>query len=172
MDEANNGEVCLLLSKRKNGSYYERRYVLVSSEDFERVSSYKWCLDSDGYAVGCMKKEGGGWKTFKMHRFIINAAPGELVDHKDGDRLNNTRSNLRICTHTENMRNRKKQPAKSSKYLGVCYQQKTGRWRVQFWVDKKQMSFGSYATEDEAGRVAMEKRKEYHGAFASFVPVK
>lgn len=67
-----------------------------------------------------------------MHRFIMRAERGTLVDHRDGDGLNNLRHNLRVATRRENARNRrgKTRGAASSKYLGVSFNKKLGKWRA------------------------------------------
>lgn len=80
-------------------------FALVDEEDFELVSQYKWHLNDMGYAVwrGIID---GKKKTIRMHRLIKNT-PDELVtDHINHDRLDNRKSNLRICTQKENAKNR------------------------------------------------------------------
>lgn len=75
-------------------------FVTVDDNDYLNVSRYKWCLSSRGYA---MRTEDG--KTIFMHRQIMNTPKGFSTDHVDGDKLNNQRFNLRVCSHAENMRN-------------------------------------------------------------------
>jgi hypothetical protein len=166
-DEANSGDFCLLLSKRGPGP---RPHVLISSEDFERVSAHSWCAHTGGYAITQIKNAEGKWATTYLHRFLMNAGPGQIVDHRDQNPANNTRRNLRFCTVRENNMNVSKKPNTTSKYLGVR-RVKNGQWRVEFRIHGKKTHFGCYPTEDEAGRVAAQKRKEHHGEFASWVEV-
>lgn len=80
------------------------KFALIDDDDFERVNKYKWG-DGCGYAVGYIKNANNEAKLTYMHRFIMNT-PKELeVDHLDHDGYNNQKSNLRNCTHKENMEN-------------------------------------------------------------------
>lgn len=72
----------------------------VDDEDYPRLSNYKW-HNSSGYALGFVNG-----KKQLMHRLIMNAPRGLVVDHIDHCRLNNVKSNLRIATMTENNQNR------------------------------------------------------------------
>lgn len=88
--------------------------VMVSDQDYELVSQYKWYL-SVGYAAAHI-----GGKLVKMHRFIMGAKEGQMIDHIDRNKLNNTRDNLRFATHQENMHNRSCGRIKRKrKYTGV-----------------------------------------------------
>lgn len=81
------------------------RICFVDFEDYETLRSIKWTYTqngSNGYAVNGAKK-----KRVYMHRLIINAQPGERVDHINGDGLDNRRYNLRICSRSTNNRNRR-----------------------------------------------------------------
>lgn len=86
----------------------------VDDEDFERVNALKWCasIESRGtkvYAVRWQKREDGTPYKVRMHRFILDLPPGSLtpdlvVDHLDGNSLNNCRDNLEKITQAENMK--------------------------------------------------------------------
>lgn len=85
--------------------------ALVSDDDYERVSKYKWyaSLESRGTKWYAIRRETVDGKRLKirMHRFIMSLPPGKdderVVDHKDHNSLNNQRENLEIITQTENM---------------------------------------------------------------------
>lgn len=82
----------------------------IDSEDYELVSGYKWGLMTqvrDGYTLKYVTASHHG-KTVYLHRVITNCPRGKLVDHLNGDGLDNRRSNLKICTHSENQLNRKR----------------------------------------------------------------
>jgi hypothetical protein len=93
------------------------KVALIDDEDFDRVSKYKWCFHHHGYAVARFGK-----RMCFMHRFIMNTPQGLFTDHKDHNRLNNQKSNLRICTHQGNNRNKLKESGKLSIYKGVSIQ--------------------------------------------------
>ncbi len=88
----------------KKISLGNNQFCIVDDEDFERLNQFRWYKAGRGYAVGRM-----GTKTvFKMHRIVANAPDGMEVDHKNRNKLDNRKSNLRIVTHIENMQNIKK----------------------------------------------------------------
>lgn len=83
-----------------------------------------------------------------MHRFLLNASKMFEVDHRDGDGLNNRRKNLRLATHAENGYNSKKRVGTTSKYKGVSFHPRAGKWRVQV----KGKYLGLFRTEEEAAQ--------------------
>jgi len=97
---------------------------LVDDDDFEKLNGIKWYLNQYGYVVN---------RNRLMHRIICNLKTGDnlFVDHKDGDRLNNCKSNLRICTHSQNAHNRKINKNNTSGYKGVSWNKKRKRWGVR-----------------------------------------
>ena len=89
------------------------KFSIVDDEDFPLLSQFKWYAHLEhGYfyatRASSRDKVTGKQKVISMSRFIMNAPKGMLVDHKNGDTLDNRRKNLRICTHAENGRNRTK----------------------------------------------------------------
>jgi hypothetical protein len=75
--------------------------TLVNAEDYLRVCRIKWCEQGGGYVRGrWSKRAGGSGQVVYLHRFILAAAKGYVVI--DGNRLNNTRRNLQITTHSRN----------------------------------------------------------------------
>ncbi len=81
-------------------------YAYVDAADFEWLSRWTWCLYN-----GCAGRREKG-KLILMHRQIMQPPPGMIVDHKNRNKLDNTRANLRNCTHAENARNRSKRRAR------------------------------------------------------------
>lgn len=80
---------------------YGDRCALVDASDFDVLNRYRWSL-KDGYAARFDRDRG---KAVSMHREIVNPPDGLVVDHLNGHRLDNRRSNLRACTPQENARN-------------------------------------------------------------------
>ena len=129
-----------------------QRYV-IDFCDLEKVKKYSWCLSKTGYFVANIQG-----KVTKLHRFILQAGDGEVVDHIDGNPANNSRSNLRICTLSENAKNLK------SKSLGV--RKRKNRWAARIVVNYKELYLGTYDTREEALSARQKAEIEYYGDFA------
>ncbi len=106
----------------------------VDDEDYEYLMQWKWHY-SAGYAER-KEYQNGRQRPVKMHRVIMNAPEGVLVDHIDGNPLNNQKSNLRFSTHSTNAMNMKKHRGMSP-YKGVAFDR--GYFRVQIWKDNKKV---------------------------------
>lgn len=110
--------------------------AIVSQEDYESVSQYKWSYDAhNNCAVRSIflgRDEDGKQKsiTVKMHRFIMGTQKGKDTDHINGDRLDNRRNNLRVCEHKDNQRNMKMHKDNTSGYKGVS-RSREGKWVVK-----------------------------------------
>jgi hypothetical protein len=90
-----------------------------------------------------------------------------LVDHIDRNPLNNTRANLRFCTHSENQRNKASKPLSTSKYLGVHWHKKDCKWQATIRVEGKKVYLGSFKSEEDAARAYDAAAREHHGQFAN-----
>lgn len=135
----------------------------VDAHDFDHLSQWKWhCCN--GYAARRVGKNG---EYVYMHRQILSAPAGVDVDHRDSDKLNNTRSNLRICSHLENMRNSRKRTCKTlSTYKGVSFDRKNQRWEAYIQIDSRKVSLGRFDTEIEAAHAYDAAAREHFGEFA------
>jgi hypothetical protein len=105
-----------------------------------------------------------------MHRMLLRPYKDEEVDHINGDGLDNRRVNLRTCTHSENMRNRKRLITNTSGYTGVSYSsdmKRKKRWLAQIRVGGgKRIHLGRFYTKEEAAVTYDEAAKKYHKEFA------
>jgi hypothetical protein len=112
-----------------------------------------------------------GFKSKKLHRIIAERALGipitseELVDHINGNTLDNRRSNLRICGHSGSTKNRGTFKTNKLQMKGV-YQRSAGKYRAQIQVDGKKIMLGQYDTAEEAYQAYCEAAVKYHGEFA------
>jgi hypothetical protein len=109
--------------------------------------------------------------TIKLHRIILERMlgrelePGEEVDHRNGDSLDNGRANLRLATKSENRRNqRRNNNQKSSKYKGVSKHR--NKWRAMIWLNGHQKHVGNFADETDAAKAYDEAARHYFGEFA------
>jgi hypothetical protein len=138
------------------------RYVLVDAADYEWLRRYKWHPAGSGRYAG--RNENG--KTILMHREIMNAPKGTVVDHIDGSAENNCRSNLRICTPRENQRNQTKRIGSASRFKGVYRYLKTNRWFAKIVFEGQPVWLGIHDDEVEAARAYDRKAVELFGEFA------
>lgn len=161
----------------------ETEYCIVDEQDFEWLNKYKWfkvCNGNKYYAQSSLYED-GKQKTVQIHRLIMNPEKGKVVDHIDGNGLNNSRSNLRIATSSQNSRNRGGNKNTSSKYKGVslihfkhCQKRKNGenkiykyaRWRAMINFGNGNKLIGFYKTEEEAALAYNKMSLKHHGEFA------
>ena len=107
-------------------------------------------------------------KRYLTHRIIYLYHKGYLpkfVDHKDNNPLNNSIENLRECSHSENMFNKRVQSNSKTGVKGV-WQVESGRFVAQLHLNKT-LHIGTFDTVEEATKAIEEKRKELHGSFAN-----
>lgn len=147
--------------------------VLVDDSDYEELSRHSW------YALKAPRTwyaARSAWvllplphyKTTYMHRVIMGCVKGDgkEIDHIDGDGLNNTRANLRIATHTENMRNNRKYSNNVSGYTGVSWNKQKNKWVAFIRVDGHTRYLGYYSDPAEAARAYDSAAREFHGKLA------
>lgn len=143
--------------------------VIIDDEDANKVIGLRWYLrrcpqhNDRFYASSCKQK------NLHMHRLIMDVPAGDknlFVDHKNGDGLDNRRSNLRICTLSQNMMNRVKLSLKktTSIYKGVGFHK--GRFRAYIHANGGHKSLGYYDDQRDAAKAYNEAAIKYFGEFA------
>ena len=110
--------------------------TLVDDSTFKQYGHLSWYLGDTGYAL--RKPQG---QIVRLHRLVTQAKEGEIVDHLNGNKLDNRLSNLRICTHKENNQNRKNTK-------GYTWDKSRNKWTVRY----RNKFYGRYDTEEEAAR--------------------
>jgi hypothetical protein len=138
--------------------------AIVDASDYAWLSLYRWHVQKPGGKHYAARRQHN--KLITMHREIMQPLDGYVVDHIDGDGLNNRRSNLRICTRQQNYCNRAKAPGCSSAYKGVNLHKKTGKYLVSIRFQGQRMYLGCFDDEIEAARAYDRKAFEVFGEFA------
>ncbi len=140
------------------------RVAVVDASDYAWLSRHQWHLVSPrGRCYAGRSRHG---KRISMHREIMKPPKGYVVDHIDGDGLNNRRSNLRICTLCQNHQNQAKAPGCSSQYKGVHREKRSGKYTAQIRPGHKQIHLGMFDDEIEAARAYDRKAVELFGEYA------
>jgi hypothetical protein len=152
------------------GIYYDKRklnglFAIVDNEDYDWLmkKTENWFV-LDGRYVGCNK---GHQRFHRMHRLIMGATdPKIFVDHIDHNGFNNQKSNLRLCTNSQNCMNKIKNPNSTSKYKGVSLNKESKKWAAHITKDYKNYYIGLFDNEIGAALAYNKKAKELHGEFA------
>lgn len=135
--------------------------------DFEIVSRYKWSkVGQEHCKYAQMQKRSQDSVHVKMHRLILDVPKGVVVDHINGDGLDNRRANLRSCSHGENLRNSRKHCKSSSAYKGVYWSKKECRWIAQLVLSGKKIYGGRFKHEEDAARRYDEMALDHFGEYA------
>jgi len=135
--------------------------AVVGVSDLPLLEDFEWYVGNRNYLV---RTDATG--ALFAHRIIMSPRDKEIVDHIDGNGLNNKRSNLRICTHAENMRNRKIASHNKSGYKGVYKDNKKNRWRAEICFNKKRYRLGSFGSAISAALAYDKAAISLHGEFA------
>lgn len=140
--------------------------VLFDSQDKEIVNPYGWGINYQGYVYASYVKSRCNEAKLLMHRLIMGLTvnDGKIVDHANMNRLDNRRSNLRLCTRSQNQFNQKPGRSKKSPYKGVCYDK--GRWMARISMNGKKIFLGIFDTPEQGAMAYDAAAKIHHGEFA------
>jgi hypothetical protein len=138
--------------------------ALVDDEDYDYLNEWKWYVIIAPYTSYAARGSSG---TVFMHRLIMNAIKGEMIDHKDRNGLNNQKTNLRLCTFSQNNANIVSRINSTSKYLGVYWCKRKMKWKATITFNRKSVGLGTFNDEVSAARAYNIAALKNHGAFAN-----
>lgn len=147
-------------------------FTTVDDSVYERLAQFKWHarVKYEGRHVSAARWSRG--KLVLMHREVAAAPSGVVVDHIDGDALNNCQANLRICSPSENAMNRRPHKMRSdaatrhSRFKGVAWDAQRGKWRVRLRVAGRTVYGGRHDSEVAAAEEYNRLARQHHGEFA------
>jgi hypothetical protein len=148
---------------------YGKVEALMDQEDYEKFKEYPMYVWGSKRHTGLylMGYSPSNWENaHRIHRLIMDAQSGEIVDHINGNPLDNRRNNRRIVTSlVNNQKARKRKDGKTSQYKGVSFNKNSQKWVAQIQVNKKKIGLGYFTTPEEAA-IAYNLAIDYYGTFS------
>jgi hypothetical protein len=138
--------------------------IFVDDDDYVIISQYTWGVMTNGYVATSKRKPDKG--KILLHRLITDAPAGKFVDHKNGNKCDNRKSNLRLCSNQQNQHNQTVRRGKSI-FKGVSYHATRKRWYGSICHNNKSIHLGSFDNELDAAKAYNNKAKELFGEFAN-----
>lgn len=144
------------------------KWTTMDEADWQLVKMHKWFAQKNKHTFYARSSTHiDGKPVFaSMHRLILKAQPLQIVDHKDGDGLNNIRTNLRICTNAQNTTNSRMRSSNTTGYRGVGIYKKC--FAAYIWINGKQRFIGSFKTAQEAALAYNKAAEKHYGEFAQY----
>jgi hypothetical protein len=149
--------------------------VLVDEDKVDVISKYRWRVTGgkrrdrgrqSQYAHSQVRVDGGKFAVISMHRLLTNAPSGTVVDHIDGDGLNNTIQNLRLCTHAQNNRNVHARWGEVS-FKGVIRSKSRRRYIARVKTSGRVLYLGTFDDAYSAALAYDRAARHYYGEFAN-----
>lgn len=135
---------------------------LIDNDDLEAVQKHSWCISKTGYAVANIN-----YKVTKLHRWLLSPTSTDIIDHINGNILDNRRINLRIATPAGNAQNSRSKNNKD--YSGIRLT-KHGTYNARITISRKSIHIGNFKTLDEAINARRIAEEKYFGEFAPTRP--
>lgn len=154
------GTICQVFFN--NGGHF-----FIDAEDLEKVKKLTWFASKRGYPAAHLPQNKGRSRQICIHRYLLDFPEGYDVDHINGNKLDNRRSNLRICTHQENMFNQRIKSNNSTGFKGVSKNKATGRYEAYVHHSGKKHYLGLFDTPQEAAIARKQAAFTLFGEFAN-----
>lgn len=141
--------------------------AIIDEKDYEEVSKFKWCYDGRYASRGLYDRSTKKRSMQRLHTFLMNTPKGMNVDHINGNKLDNRRSNLRICSHNQNLWNYGKHRDNGTGYKGVILDKRYSRYQARIQVNKITYSSPWFDTPEEAHKAYKQLSKTHHGEYSN-----
>jgi hypothetical protein len=141
-------------------------FATIDAADADAVRAHAWWAFKSSTNRSWYARTKIDGRFVSMQNFLMQPAPGMLVDHVDLNGLNNRRDNLRPATRSQNHYNRRAQRGGSSRFKGVSFCKLTGKWRADICAERKPRLLGRFDDEEVAARAYDIAALALHGAFA------
>ena len=132
-------------------------------EDYDKIKDCCWRINSDGYIIGRFNN-----KDVMIHKVIMNLVSdnSKEIDHKDRNKLDNRKDNLRVASTRQNLLNKNLSSKNTSGITGVSFRKKQKTWIARISVNEKPIWLGSYIDKEDAIVARLKAEKKYYGEFA------
>ena len=172
-------QLCACKRRKKFNNYYEKDNIIyvqvfhkqmekefiIDKEDLSLIDKYHWHLTKEGYVRAYIPEKN---KHLLLHQLLLNSSKEKLVDHKNLNKLDNRKENLRICDYAKNSINKNKNNnlITTSIYKGVWWDKQKEKWISVISYQKKRIFIGYFTDEKEAALAYDKKAKELYEDFA------
>lgn len=139
--------------------------IKVDDDDFDLLNNYTWRVSPQGYAITTVGKVNAR-RDIRMHRLVNQTPNGKLTDHKNHDKLDNQKSNLRTCSASQNSANRKAQRGSKSGLKGVSWVKNCNKWEARITANKQSIRLGMFIHPEDAAKAYKDAAVELFGEYA------
>lgn len=152
---------------KMSGKFGIGKYFIIDNSDIDRVRKHSWWSDSfNRPQTDIWDKEKKKSRRVLIGRFIMNPPEGTVVDHINGNTLDNRRNNLRICTQSGNQKNRNNlNKNNTSGFRGITWDKFRNKWVAQLSLNYKHIYLGRYDSIEDARESVKKAICKYHGNF-------
>jgi len=134
-------------------------------EDYNKIKDYCWNTDKNNYVKTGFKKDKKQVTIFIHNLIITKKNIKNDIDHINGLPHDNRKSNLRECTHSQNMKNMKLPLNNTSGDKGVYYRKDRNTWMAKIFVDDKKINLGSFKNKEDAIKIRKQAEEKYFREF-------
>lgn len=134
-------------------------------EDFDLISYFSWMMDENGYLIA-QDYSTKPKRYIRMHRLIMDANPGILIDHRKHQKYDNRKEHLRNANSNTNHFNHDIYKNNTSGITGVNWDEESGKWRARIWAYGKMYHLGRFDNFEDAVKARKEAEEKYFGEFS------